>query len=152
MCIRDRLQTTPDNSDDADIWFEGVVAGGIGGSTSRSGYFGDAFSDTWHRIGVVFYAHEDHGTYKVYIDGQLVGSKRPGEIGERWALDQIALLLTDNNYETENGYLNALLFSGRALSDQEMTELGGPSGELRLQLPATQLQQRVRRHQSGFGG
>ncbi|MBB3046784.1 putative MPP superfamily phosphohydrolase [Litorivivens lipolytica] len=142
------LQTSVDNSDDADGFFEGVENGGVGISTSRSGYFGDAFTDTWHRVGIVFYTHEEHGLFKVYIDGKLVGSKRPGQIGERWAISDALLLLTDNNYETEDGYLNALLFSGRALTDNEMEQLGATQQELRLQLPTEVLQRRVRQHQS----
>ena len=139
------LQTALDNSDDADLFFQNAEAGGIGIASGSSGYFGSVPAEQWHRIAVVFYAGETNGTFKVYIDGELVGAKAAGDIGERWAIDEQALLLTDNGYETEAGYLNALLFSGRALSDSELKRLGGPAQQLRLTLPTEQLQQRVQR-------
>lgn len=139
------LQTALDNSDDADLFFQNAEAGGIGIASGNSGYFGRIPAEQWHRVAVVFYADETNGTFKVYIDGEQIGAKAAGDIGERWAIDEQLLLLTDNGYETEAGYVNALLFSGRALSDRELQRLGGPKQQLQLTLPTEQLQQRVQR-------
>jgi hypothetical protein len=45
-----------------------------------------------------------------FIDGELVGKKVAGDIGQCWALDEFILLFTNNSFETAPGYLNALLF------------------------------------------
>ncbi|MGO2563937.1 MAG: metallophosphatase, partial [Pseudoalteromonas nigrifaciens] len=109
-----QTDATNDLNNDADIFINPI--GGLGASTSDSGYFGTSEPDTWHRIAFVFYTAPSNGVFEVYIDGEFAGVKRDGEIGKRWALDQAVLLLTDNNYETEPGYLNALLYAGRAMT------------------------------------
>ncbi|WP_269618543.1 metallophosphoesterase [Zhongshania sp. BJYM1] len=144
------LQTSLNNSDDADIFVEKAVAGGVGVATSGSGYFGSLPAESWHRVAFVFYAApiEDGagGTFKVFIDGELVGEKTAGDVGQRWALDEFALLFTDNSFETAPGYLNALLFSGRALSDNEIVVLGGASRKLVFSPDVRTLNQSVLRH------
>ncbi len=141
------LQTAADNSDDADIFLEAQPAGGVGIATERSGYFGRVESQRWYRLGLVFYAGGEGGTFKAYLDGELIGSKDGGDVGERWAVLDEMLLFTDDSYETSEGFVNALLFSGRALSDSELQTLGPASRELRFAPSAAQLQQRVQRHQ-----
>lgn len=140
------MQTTPNNDDDADIFFEASASGGVGIASAGSGYFGEFRPGKWHRLGLVFYAGGDGGSFKAYLDGELIGAKAGGDIGERWAIVNELLLLTDNSFETEKGYMNALLFSGRALSDSELNDLGAAKQNLRLQPNAQQLQQRIQRH------
>ena len=144
------LQTSLNNSDDADIFVERAIAGGVGVATSDSGYFGSLPADSWHRLALVFYAAPSGegagGTFKVFIDGELVGQKTDGDIGQRWALDELAILFSDNSFETEPGYLNALLFSGRALSDGEVAALAGPSRQMVFSPDVRTLNQSVLRH------
>ncbi len=131
-------------TDDADIYIN--PEGGLGKSTSKSGYFGHTQSDTWHRIAFVFYTAPDNGVFEVYIDGELAGVKREGEINRRWALDQAVLLLTDNNYETEPGYLNALLYAGRAMTRDEIKSMAGAQQTLNFVPSTRSLNQAVERH------
>ncbi|MGO2074530.1 MAG: metallophosphatase, partial [Pseudoalteromonas sp.] len=118
------VQTDTDNylTDDADMFI--APDGALGKSTSESGYYGVTKSDTWHRIAFVFYTAPTNGVFEVYVDGELAGVKKEGEINRRWALDKALLLLTDDNYETEPGYLNALLYAGRALTESEIKSIG----------------------------
>ena len=144
------LQTSLNNSDDADIFVDKAIAGGVGVATSESGYFGSLPAESWHRVALIFYAAPKGegagGTFKVFIDGELVGQKTDGDIGQRWALDEFALLFADNNFETAPGYLNALLFSNRALSDNEVSALSGPSRQMLFSPDVRTLNQRVLRH------
>ena len=131
-------------TDDADIYIN--PEGGLGKSTSESGYFGHTQPDTWHRIAFVFYTAPNNGVFEVYIDGELAGVKREGEINRRWALDQAVLLLTDNNYETEPGYLNALLYAGRAMTRDEIKTMAGAQQTLNFVPSTRSLNQAVERH------
>lgn len=140
------IQTDAKNylTDDADIFIN--PEGGLGKSTSESGYFGNTQSNTWHRIAFVFYTAPNNGVFEVYIDGELAGVKKEGEINRRWALDKAVLLLTDNNYETEPGYLNALLYAGRALTRDEIKTMAGAQQTLSFAPSTRTLNQAVERH------
>ncbi|WP_404340693.1 metallophosphoesterase [Pseudoalteromonas mariniglutinosa] len=138
------LQTDLTNLDDADLYFSTV--NGIGITTRDSGYFGSLAAEQWHRIAFVFYAAPSNGALKIYLDGELVGVKDEGEIDTRWAINQTALLLSDNDFETKPGYLNALLFAGRAMTDGEIAALGPAQAELTFQQSVRTLNQTVKRH------
>lgn len=140
------IQTDPTNdiNNDADIFI--YKKEGIGISTRDSGYFGEILENTWHRIAFVFFTAPNNGTFKAYIDGKLVGVKEDGTIDRRWAINQAMLLLTDNNYEAEPGYLNSLLFAARAMTDSEIESLAGPQRELKYIRSVRQLNQTVERH------
>lgn len=140
------LQTDTVNylADDADIFISNT--GGLGISTRDSGYFGATEPDKWHRIAFVFYTAPSNGVFEVYIDGQLAGIKRDGQINKRWALNKALLLFTDENYETEPGFLNALLYSGRAMSRDEIKRMGGASQQLTFEPTMRQLNQVIQRH------
>lgn len=142
--FRALLQTDLTNLSDADLFFN--KDNGIGIATRDSGYFGSMQENTWHRIAFVFYAAPSSGALKVYVDGQLVGVKDEGTINERWAIDQAALLLTDNDYDTNPGYLNAILFAGRAMTDGEIESLAGAQNEMTFNRSVRQLNQVVERH------
>ncbi|MGO2477825.1 MAG: metallophosphoesterase, partial [Pseudoalteromonas sp.] len=140
--VQTSIDNTPD--DDADIFINPV--GGYGKSTSESGYFGATQSDAWHRVALVFYTAPNDGVFEVYIDGELAGVKTEGEINRRWALNKAVLLLTDDNYETEPGYLNALLYAGRSLTRDEIKTMGGPQQLLQFQPSTRTLNKKVERH------
>ncbi|WP_372770377.1 metallophosphoesterase [Pseudoalteromonas sp.] len=143
--FRGLLQTDPLNNDDADLFVDRDT-NGVGITTRDSGFFGDLKPNTWYRVAIVFYAAPENGVLKVFINGELVGEKDEGEIGERWALKSSLLLLTDDTYETEPGFLNALLFAGRTFDADEIASLGGPSKTMRYNQRTRVLNQKVERH------
>ncbi|MDX1505051.1 MAG: metallophosphoesterase [Spongiibacter sp.] len=140
------LQTNVANDDDADIFFDNSTEGRLGIATSGLSYFGEFQPETWHRVALVFYAGNTEGSLKIYHNGELVGEKRDGDTDARWAMSEVALLLTDNSNETEAGYLNALLFAGRPYTDDEIKALGGPSRQLLPSQDTQSVQARIRRH------
>ncbi len=84
--------------------------------------------------------------FEVYIDGELAGVKEDGEIDSRWALNQSVLLFTDNNYETVPGYLNSLLYAGRAMTRDEIKSMGSAQQKLSFEQPTRVLNQTIERH------
>ena len=143
--FRALLQTDAQNNDDADL-FDDRDTNGVGITTRDSGFFGNLQADTWYRVAIVFYSAPENGVLKVFINGELIGEKDEGEINERWALDKTLLLLTDDTYETEPGYLNALLFAGRTLDSDEIASLGGPSATMLFNQSTRTLNEKVLRH------
>lgn len=143
--FRGLLQTDPLNNNDADLFVDRDT-NGVGITTRDSGFFGNLEANTWYRVAIVFYAAPQNGVLKVFINGELAGEKDEGEIGERWALSDTLLLLTDDTYETEPGFLNALLFAGRSLDADEIASLGGPSKTMRFTQQTRLLNEKVERH------
>ncbi|MEI8652365.1 metallophosphoesterase [Pseudoalteromonas sp. Hal273] len=139
-----QANTTDYLNDDADMFID--PSGGYGQATSDSGYFGNTQPDSWHRIAFVFYTAPTNGVFEVYIDGELAGVKEDGEIDNRWALNQSVLLFTDNNYETVPGYLNSLLYAGRAMTRDEIKSMGGAQQKLSFEQPTRVLNQTIERH------
>ena len=131
-------------TDDADIFID--PSGGYGKSTSDSGYFGNTQPDSWHRVALVFSTAPTNGVFEVYIDGELVGVKEDGEINNRWALKDAVLLFNDDNFETEPGYLNAMLYAGRAMSRDEIKSLGNAQQKLTYEQATRVLNQTIERH------
>nr|WP_281388630.1 metallophosphoesterase [Litorivivens lipolytica] len=144
--FRGILQTNVANTNDAELYFENAPEQGIG-PQGVGAYFGFVPTDTWVRVGFVLYADDTEGTIKVYINGEPVGQKTPGIIGERWAIDQAALIIADGGFDAAEGYVNALLFSGRAFTDNDLKRIGGPSATLDYTLSTLALNRRVRQHQ-----
>lgn len=139
-----QANTTDYLNDDADMFID--PSGGYGQATSDSGYFGNTQPDSWHRIAFVFYTAPTNGVFEVYIDGELAGVKEDGEIDSRWALNQSVLLFTDNNYETVPGYLNSLLYAGRAMTRDEIKSMGSAQQKLSFEQPTRVLNQTIERH------
>ncbi len=139
-----QANTTDYLNDDADMFID--PSGGYGQATSDSGYFGNTQPDSWHRIAFVFYTAPTNGVFEVYIDGELAGVKEDGEIDSRWALNQSVLLFTDNNYETVPGYLNSLLYAGRAMTRDEVKSMGDAQQKLSFEQPTRVLNQTIERH------
>ncbi|WP_394192128.1 metallophosphoesterase [Pseudoalteromonas atlantica] len=141
---RSLLQTDLTNLTDAELYYN--TSNGIGITTTDSGYFGELNSNEWNRIAFVFYAAPANGVLKIYINGKLVGIKDEGEIDARWAINQAALLFTENDYETEAGFLNAMLFAGRTMTDNEIASLGEATQSLSFTQSTRQLNEAVKRH------
>lgn len=141
---RSLLQTDLTNLTDAELYYN--TSNGIGITTTDSGYFGMLNSNEWNRIAFVFYAAPLNGVLKIYINGELVGVKDEGEIDSRWAIDQAALLFTENDYETKPGFLNAMLFAGRTMTDKEIASLGDATQSMSFSQSTRTLNQTVERH------
>ena len=131
-------------TDDADIFAS--PDGGYGEATSSSGYFGTTEPDSWHRVAFVFYTAPTNGVFEIYVDGEFAGVKEEGEINRRWALNKTMLLLTDNNYEARPGYLNALLYAGRAMTRGEIKSMGSAQKKLNYEQATRTLNQTIERH------
>ncbi|GAA78620.1 metallophosphoesterase [Pseudoalteromonas sp. BSi20495] len=139
-----QAETTNYLDDDADIFID--PSGGYGKSTSDSGYFGNTQAEAWHRVAFVFYTAPTNGVFEVYIDGELAGVKEDGEIDRQWALNKTVLLFTDNNFETVAGYLNALLYAGRAMTQDEIKRMGAAQQKLTFEQSTRTLNQTIERH------
>jgi len=125
------FQTSATNSNDAD-WFIGDDAAtpspdGIGISGV---YNGTIRPDTWYRIALVVNLDAGAGnpSYMKYINGHLVGSQ--SIFGSRFAPWSAASgnpswILSDNDGETEVGYIDHVQFYDSALSADQVAALGG---------------------------
>ncbi|MHC4749447.1 MAG: LamG-like jellyroll fold domain-containing protein [Planctomycetota bacterium] len=127
--------TNSSNSNDGDLFIR--TDGGIGISGQ---YEGTINSGQWHRVAMVL---DTDSIYK-YIDGTLVGSQ-PGITGTdgRWALytvdhlPQRTFLLTDDNGDTNAGFINSFYFIDQALDGAAIGAIGGPTAQGVVPEPAT---------------
>jgi 2',3'-cyclic-nucleotide 2'-phosphodiesterase (5'-nucleotidase family) len=141
------LQTDPKNLNDADIFFEGSNEEKPNGTGIGSGrYCGVMPVDNWYRVGLVFYAAPTGGTFKVFINGELTCEKPSVDVDGRWALQSNFLLFADNKWETRPGYMNSLLFAGRAFTLQEIASMGGPSNKMNFTPTIRSVNEKVKRH------
>jgi hypothetical protein len=127
--------TNATNSNDGDFFIR-PSDGGIGISSQ---YDGTVNSGQWHRIAMVL---DIDSMYK-YIDGALVGSQigLTGVDG-RWAMyttehDVKTFLLTDNDGETNSGYINSFYFINEALDASAIAGFGGPDADGVVPEPST---------------
>lgn len=118
------LQTSTDNSNDADLFVKKDNSLGISG-----GYSGTLTPDTWHRVAFVFDLTLSSGQLVKYIDGVQVGSQvlTQPTLDGRWSMDTTALLFTDDDGETAPGFVNSIQIHDVALTASEIYSLGGPS-------------------------
>jgi glycerophosphoryl diester phosphodiesterase len=128
--FRSLYQTNPDNTDDGDFFFQNISGGGIG---IDNVYNGSLSPDRWHRVAVIVQAATGKGgagKMQKFIDGKFVGAQNIPGTGQtnRWALGPVFHLFTDNDGDTAEGYVASILFMNRALSFEEVTALGDPSG------------------------
>jgi hypothetical protein len=130
------LQTNPDNSNDGDFFIRADPRGiGISGE-----YAGTINDNQWHRIAASF--DLTTGTLNKYIDGALVGTQSLGSgVDGRWSLDPTGgvkpLLFTDDDGETNSGYLSSFYFVDQALNSEAILALGGPNAKGIVPEPST---------------
>ncbi|NUN94729.1 MAG: CHAT domain-containing protein [Candidatus Omnitrophica bacterium] len=119
----------PRNQEPADFLVS--ATGGIG----VEGRFDGALKpDAWRRVVCVVKASAPpRGWMAKYIDGVLVGAHQLASgLDARWALDrgtrgQWALLFSDRDGQTGEGYVNSIQFRNYAMSAEEVALLGGPT-------------------------
>ena len=118
------FQTDITNGSDGEAFVR--ADGGIGISGVYDGNF---TFDAWHRVA---FTVEDQGASLVlrkYIDGVKVGEQEvdPG----RFSIDPEKgfLILTDEDGEVYDGYMNSFLFTADLLSDGDLAALGGADAD-----------------------
>jgi 2',3'-cyclic-nucleotide 2'-phosphodiesterase (5'-nucleotidase family) len=115
------LQTSLDNNDDADLFSHRQLEQGLG----LSSYFGSLVANKWYRIAFVVNAATQGGTIDIYIDGVLKGQL--DDVNERWALDDVFYVFTDDDGQTRAGYINLLLIVDKPLTTTDLATLGPAS-------------------------
>jgi hypothetical protein len=133
------FQTNDTNSNDGDFFVNTANGIGINGV-----YHGTILADTWHRVALVVDLEQPAGQpdYLKYIDGVLVGSQDVGTPGSRFAVWPKASglpswVFSDEDGETELGYVNSLQFRDYAMTAAEIGALGGPTAGGIVPEPAT---------------
>jgi len=120
--------TNATNSNDGDFFIR-ASDGGIGISGQ---YHGTVNSGQWHRIALVIDLVA--GTMAKYIDGVHVATQGVGGVDGRWAMYTTdhgvkTFLLTDENNETNQGYISSFWFADRALDASTIAAFGGPDAD-----------------------
>jgi len=117
-------QTGLTNTSDADFFVQNAPSGGVG---VNGNYRGQIVPNRWHRLVLVMRAAPGEGQCLRYLDGQFIGAV--GTTGSgldiRFALGTQALLFTDNDGETAEGYVASIGFVDRAMQPDEVQALGG---------------------------
>lgn len=128
---RSLFQTNPGNSDDGEFFVN--PGNGIGISTV---YAGNLSADTWHRVAFVVDLTLATQRLRKFIDGVLVGAQDLDGVDGRWSLNPTALLFTDNDNETQSGFVSSIQIHDAALPDGTIAALGGATAA-GIPLPAT---------------
>ena len=124
------FNTDTSNNNDADFYVS--PSGAIGSTPGYSGN-GVVSANTWHRLAHV--ADLAAGTLIYYVNGAPVRQSTGQSLDGRWALysanDPGADLLLFNEGDASGNYTHELLLSAwafvdRALTEEEITALGGP--------------------------
>lgn len=113
------LQTSASNANDGEFFIRNAPSGGVG---INGIYAGSIAPDSWNRIVMT---RDAGGAMNKYVNGYLVGSQ--AATGTRFELDPYFYILTDEDNETQPGYLSSFRFADRVLSSQEVRELGNVS-------------------------
>ena len=126
------FNTNDCNTNDADFWIGDANASPNPNGISGSGqYDGVILPNTWYRVAVT--VDLTTLTMNKYIDGTLVGTEILNDtLDGRWSLypqgdNRPTLLFTDNDGQTNEGYVNSIQFRDYAMSPAEIAALGGPS-------------------------
>jgi hypothetical protein len=119
--------TSATNSNDGDFFIR--QDGGIGISGV---YHGKVNSGQWHRIAVVLDLVA--GTMAKYIDGVHVATQAASGVDGRWSMYTTGhgiktYLLTDEDNETNSGYISSFCFVDKALDASTIAGLGGPDAD-----------------------
>jgi len=129
--------TSGTNNNDGDFFIRRDHGIGI-----SSVYDGVVNAGEWYRIAVTL--DLPTSTMSKYIDGALVGTQTlSAGVGGRWSLWPTGtlptFLLTDEDGETNAGFINSFYFADRVLSGAEISALGGADVDGVVPEPATAL-------------
>lgn len=110
-------QTNQSNSNDAELFVRDKPWGGIG---INGGYDGAIIPNSWNRIAVTI---DSSHVMRKYINGGYVGQQSAAD--GRFTLDPTYEIFADDNRETTPGYVSSYRYADRAMSSQEIRNLGG---------------------------
>ena len=111
------LQTDPINGNDGDLFINKnqIGVGSIGG------YFGKVRNNVWHRVVI---AYRD-GKNIVYLNGEKLVAADPDN-NDRFKLQPFGFyLFCDEDGEKEDTYVSSVAFWEEALTDEQVSALGG---------------------------
>ncbi len=119
-------QTNATNVNDGELFIrpsDGAI--GISGV-----YDGVVERDRWNRIGVTVDLSLGNARMRKFINGTLVGTNDLSGVDGRWSMYHTGVggmnyLLTDDNGDTNDGWISAFYFSDQVLSDSVMAAWGG---------------------------
>lgn len=111
-------QTSTGNANDGDLFVNNANGIGISGN-----YTGVIQPDVWHRV--AFTINSTDGVLRKFIDGAFVGQQTIATTDGRFSLDTTALVFTDEDGETEAGFVNSIQFRNWIISDSAVAALGG---------------------------
>ncbi len=114
---RSLMQTSVSNGNDGDFFVRNVPWGGVGISGQ---YHGALRPDEWNRVAVT---RDSTGIWHKYINGGYVGEQDASS--GRFSLDPTFHLFADENNDTAPGYVSSFRYLDRAMSSQEILQLGG---------------------------
>ncbi len=123
------LQTNECNGNDGDIFGYKSAGNNYWGIGISGVYEGQLFQDQWHRVVLAF--DLANARLDKYIDGALVGTQTlESGLDGRWALytqtDNLpTLLFTDNDGETDYGYVSSVQIRDYPMTGTEVAALGG---------------------------
>ena len=118
------FQTSPDNSDDADLFTN--TTNKIG--TGATGYTENTISsDIWYRLIV---SVKNGSFFRIYINGEQWLENTTQEIDGRWALDNLLLLFADD--DGDDGLINCaeVTIWDKALTAEQAMKLDNPTGSV----------------------
>jgi hypothetical protein len=126
------LQTDLNNTSDTDFCVNFVnKIGGIGilGQYGGEGGNGGILPQRWHRVAVVVDATTS--TMEKYIDGSLFAMQElsDSQLNGRYSLPPKALLLADDNGESQEAYFNSIQIRNYLMSSDEVRALGGATAQ-----------------------
>ncbi len=120
-------QTANCNTNDGDFYVRYDGAIGTWGE-----YHGQLLPDTWHRVVAAVDLAADPPRIDKYIDGVLVGTQGASGLDGTHSLYTVGhgvptLLIADESNDTAGGYLNAFQIRDYAMTEVEVTAMGGVS-------------------------
>ncbi|MBN1417373.1 MAG: hypothetical protein JXP34_01275 [Planctomycetes bacterium] len=117
------LQTSPSNANDGDWFING--GSGVGISGNYGGFVG---AGEWHRVALV--VDLPAGTFTSYVDGAWAMQNTGEAVDGRFSLEEEALIFADEGDEENSaGFVNSVQLVNYAMTEDELSDLGGPSAE-----------------------
>ena len=117
---RSLLQTNQANTNDGDFFVGQYPWAGVG---IEGKYHGVIKPDNWHRVAVTVHQDAANGVMTKYVDGGYVG-QQPAT-STRYSLDPTYHIFTDENGDTQSGYVSSYRFVDRVMTQEEIHALGG---------------------------
>lgn len=124
------FQTNPANANDGDCFIATNRTLGVGATGYTAGIFPD---ETWTRV-VISVSSPDF--YRISVNGVKWLEGAPQPLDGRFALDPVLLLFADDSGEDYPVRCTAAALWGQALTDPQVSALGGPATPIRTAMPA----------------